>query len=168
MPCSGAIEGEAPFTILDLGCGPGRDLARFVERGHTAVGLDGAKAFVEMAGAQTGCEVLHQNFIELELPPARFDGVFANASLFHAPRAALGDLLRALHASLKPRGVLFASNPAAKTRTASTASATAASTTSRTGVPASPRRASRRFATTTARRACHASSSPGWRRCGRR
>lgn len=107
----GAIEGEAPFTILDLGCGPGRDLARFVERGHTAVGLDGAKAFVEMAGALTGCEVLHQNFIELELPPARFDGVFANASLFHAPRAALGDLLRALHASLKPRGVLFASNP---------------------------------------------------------
>lgn len=106
-----AIEGEAPYSILDLGCGPGRDLARFVERGHQPVGLDGSAAFVDMARRETGCEVLHQNFIALQLPAARFDGVFANASLFHAPREAIGKVLGALHASLKPRGVLFASNP---------------------------------------------------------
>ena len=44
-------------------------------------------------------------------PPARFDGVFANASLFHVPRSELPRVLRELHATLKPRGVLFSSNP---------------------------------------------------------
>ena len=106
-----AIEGEPPFSILDLGCGPGRDLKRFTERGHRAVGLDGSAAFVQMARVESGCEVLHQNFVSLALPPAGFDGVFANASLFHAPRGALGGILKALHGTLKPRGVLFASNP---------------------------------------------------------
>ena len=36
------IEGKPPFTILDFGCGPGRDLKAFVERGHNAIGLEGA------------------------------------------------------------------------------------------------------------------------------
>ena len=38
-----AIEGEPPHVILDLGCGPGRDLRRFTELGHETVGLDGAR-----------------------------------------------------------------------------------------------------------------------------
>jgi SAM-dependent methyltransferase len=106
-----AIEGDAPFTILDFGCGPGRDLAFFGGRGHEAVGLDGCERFVEMARAQTGCEVLHQDFLELRLEPGRYHGVFANASLFHVPSAELPRVLAELHAALRPRGVLFASNP---------------------------------------------------------
>lgn len=106
-----AIEGAPPFTILDLGCGPGRDLAAFTRLGHVAIGLDGAARFVAMARADTGCEVWQQDFLALDLPPARFDGVFANACLFHVPSAALPRVLRELHATLKPRGVLFSSNP---------------------------------------------------------
>jgi SAM-dependent methyltransferase len=33
------IDGERPFTILDLGCGPGRDLKAFTELGHDRAGL---------------------------------------------------------------------------------------------------------------------------------
>lgn len=106
-----AIEGAAPFRLLDLGCGPGRDLAAFRALGHEAVGLDGCTSFVAMARADTGCEVLHQDLLALELPPARFDGVFANASLFHVPRRALPRVLGELRSALAPRGVLFASNP---------------------------------------------------------
>ena len=105
-----AIEGPAPFTVLDLGCGPGRDLAYFRSLGHEAVGLDGCHAFCEMARAHTGCEVLEQDFLALDLPAARFHGVFANASLFHVPTSELPRVLAALHAALRPRGVLFASN----------------------------------------------------------
>lgn len=105
------IEGTAPFTILDFGCGPGRDLKRFTEAGHIAVGLDGAERFAQMARAYSGCEVLHQDFLALDLPPAHFDGVFANASLFHVPGRELPRVLRALHACLKAGGVLFSSNP---------------------------------------------------------
>lgn len=105
------IEGRPPFTILDFGCGPGRDLRAFTERGHVAVGLDGAARFVEMARACSGCEVLHQDFLALDLPAGHFDGIFANASLFHVPSSALPRVLKTLRRALKPRGVLFSSNP---------------------------------------------------------
>ena len=106
-----AIEGDPPYSILDFGCGPGRDLMAFREAGHDAVGLDGAPEFVAMARRMAGCEVLHQDFLALDLPAARFDGIFANASLFHVPHQELPRVLRELHAALKPRGVLFSSNP---------------------------------------------------------
>jgi SAM-dependent methyltransferase len=106
-----AAVAQPPFVLLDLGCGPGRDLAYFKSLGHEAVGLDGALAFVEMAREATGCEVLHQSFLALDLPPARFHGVFANASLFHVPTQELPRVLRELRETLKDDGVLFASNP---------------------------------------------------------
>src|SRR5437899_9186237 len=37
-----AIEGDPPYSILDLGCGPGRDLRYFRSLGHDVVGLDGS------------------------------------------------------------------------------------------------------------------------------
>lgn len=105
------IEGRPPFTLLDFGCGPGRDLKAFRALGHTAVGLEGSARFVEMARAYSGCDVWQQDFLKLDLPARQFDGVFANASLFHVPSQALPRVLAELHATLKPRGVLFSSNP---------------------------------------------------------
>ncbi len=106
----GAIEADVA-QILDFGCGPGRDLAAFRALGHQPVGLDGSAAFCELARAFSGCEVLHQDFLELQLPSEHFDGVFANASLFHVPSQALPQVLRQLREALVPRGVLFCSNP---------------------------------------------------------
>ncbi len=106
-----AIEGPPPFTILDLGCGPGRDLAWFTKQGHAAIGLDASTRFVAMARAETGCEVLHQSFLDMKLEPSRFDGIFANASLFHVPSQELAHVLVTLREALRPRGVLFTSNP---------------------------------------------------------
>lgn len=105
------IESAPPFTILDFGCGPGRDLKTFAALGHVPIGLEGAARFVEMARTDTGCEVWQQDFLRLDLPDARFDGVFANASLFHVPSEQLPTVLRQLHDTLKPGGVLFSSNP---------------------------------------------------------
>jgi SAM-dependent methyltransferase len=106
-----ALGGGGPFTILDLGCGPGRDLKAFTDRGHHAVGLEGSPRLAAMAREYSGCEVWEQDFLALNLPAARFDGIFANASLFHVPGQELPRVLRELHATLKPEGVLFASNP---------------------------------------------------------
>ncbi|MDA0260918.1 MAG: class I SAM-dependent methyltransferase [Proteobacteria bacterium] len=106
-----AVEGDPPFSLLDLGCGPGRDLHYFHALGHQAVGLDGSQEFVAMARSYSGCEVLHQDFLTMELPQSRFDGVFANASLFHVPSQELPGVLAKLFETLRPRGVLFASNP---------------------------------------------------------
>lgn len=106
-----ALKGQGALRVLDFGCGPGRDLDYFKSQGLEAVGLDGTAAFVDMARVETGCEVLHQNFLQLDLDPQRFDGVFANASLFHVPRADLSRVLGELFEALKSGGVLFSSNP---------------------------------------------------------
>ena len=105
------IESSPPFRILDFGCGPGRDLKVFAELGHIEVGLEGAPAFAAMARAYSGCEVWQQDFLKLDLPHDYFDGVFANAALFHVPSQELPRVLLELHAGLKPGGVLFCSNP---------------------------------------------------------
>jgi len=105
------IEARAPFRILDLGCGPGRDLIAFAGLGHVAVGVEGAANLAAMARANSGCEVWQQNLLALDLPRQYFDGIFANAVLFHVPGQELPRVLRQLHATLKQGGVLFSSNP---------------------------------------------------------
>ena len=106
-----AIEGKPPYDILDLGCGPGRDLQYFNSMGHAVIGLDGSEALVSLARLNSGCEVLQQNFLAMNLPEYRFDGVFANASLFHVPSQELPRILLEVSTTLKSRGVLFCSNP---------------------------------------------------------
>ena len=106
-----AEAGQGPFSILDFGCGPGRDLLALSAMGHRAVGLDGTDEFVRMARAASGCDVWQQDFASLDLPLEHFDGVFANASLFHVPSAQLPAVLGQLHATLKCGGILFSSNP---------------------------------------------------------
>jgi len=105
------IRGAAPLRILDFGCGPGRDLAAFRALGHQPVGLDGSPPLVAIAREHSGCEVWEQDFLALKLPVGHFDGVFANASLFHVPRQELPRVLSELHAALRPDGVLLTSNP---------------------------------------------------------
>jgi SAM-dependent methyltransferase len=107
----GAIVAPPPFDLLDFGCGPGRDLCTFKALGHRVVGLEGSAQLAAMARTHSGCEVLQQNFLQLDLPEGRFDGVFANAVLFHIPGQELPRILRQLQAALKPGGVLFSSNP---------------------------------------------------------
>ncbi len=60
---------------------------------------------------QSGCEVWQQDLLQLQLPSQQFDGIFANAVLFHVPSQALSRVLSQLWAALKPGGVLFCSNP---------------------------------------------------------
>ncbi len=105
------IDARPPFELLDFGCGPGRDLATFKTLGHRVTGLEGSAQLAAMARAHSGCQVIEQNFLKLDLPAAHFDGVFANAVLFHIPSQALPSVLRTLYLALKPGGVLFSSNP---------------------------------------------------------
>lgn len=105
------IKAPAPLELLDFGCGPGRDLMHLKALGHHVTGLEGSAQLAALARTHSGCQVLEQNFLNLDLPSARFDGVFANAVLFHIPSQALPGVLWELHLTLKPGGVLFCSNP---------------------------------------------------------
>ncbi|MAA79077.1 MAG: SAM-dependent methyltransferase [Deltaproteobacteria bacterium] len=109
--CRNIPKSNEPITVLDFGCGPGRDLKCFMEKGYIPIGLDGCLEFCEMARDFSGCEVLHQNFIALDLPQKSFHGIFANASLFHIHRSRLLETLITFHHSLIDDGVVFCSNP---------------------------------------------------------
>ncbi|RMH14925.1 MAG: class I SAM-dependent methyltransferase, partial [Gammaproteobacteria bacterium] len=103
--------GQIRCKILDFGCGPGRDLLTFRQKGHEPVGLDGCPAFVEHARQYSGCNVWQQDFLHLELPKQTFHGIFANASFFQIPSRLMPDTLSLFHQALLPGGVLFMSNP---------------------------------------------------------
>ncbi len=106
-----AMQQDCVLDILDLGCGPGRDVKYFADRGHRVIGLDGCQAFCAMAREYSGAPIVQQSFLALDLAPQSFDGIFANASLFHVPGSELARVLTELHAALKPGGILFTSNP---------------------------------------------------------
>lgn len=105
------VPGAGPRDLLDLGCGPGRDLRYFANLGHRATGVDGSARFVAMARSYSGCPVLHQDLCKLRLPPERFDGAFASASLFHLPMAELPQVLHKIRRTLRAGGVLACINP---------------------------------------------------------
>jgi SAM-dependent methyltransferase len=106
-----ALPDTGSLDILDLGCGPGRDLCTFKALGHRPTGLDGSRSFCQMAQQLSGCPTLHQQFLTLDLADNSFDGIFANASLFHIPSQELPRILHELHRTLRPDGILFSSNP---------------------------------------------------------
>lgn len=106
-----ALPQDRPLKILDFGSGPGRDVAYFKSLGHFPTGLDGCPAFCRRITETTGCPALNQNFLKLDLPARAFDGVFANASLFHIPSQELPRVLGELKTALVEGGILFSSNP---------------------------------------------------------
>jgi SAM-dependent methyltransferase len=99
------------LNLLELGCGPGRDVLYFKKLGHEVEGLDGSIEFCKMARSYTGCTIHQQNFLELNLPSGKYHGIFANASLFHVPRQEMVRVLKDLYRALKLEGILFTSNP---------------------------------------------------------
>jgi SAM-dependent methyltransferase len=98
-----------PGKILDLGCGPGRDLVAFQSLGQDVTGLDATPAFVAMAQQTANCPVWQQSFLNLDLPANYFDGIFANASLIHVPSKEMLRVLQDLQQSLVERGALVMS-----------------------------------------------------------
>ena len=94
--------------VLELGCGAGRDTADMIRRGFDVTPTDGSPEMAQEAEARLGVPVRVMLFDELDYAQA-FDGVWANASLLHAPREGLPDIIRRIHAALEPGGLLYAS-----------------------------------------------------------
>ncbi|MCY4045362.1 MAG: class I SAM-dependent methyltransferase [Cellvibrionales bacterium] len=102
---------KKPLSILDLGCGPGRDLLAFKTLGHHPLGVDGAFEFCQMAKKHSGCPVINARFASLHLAYESVDGIFANASLFHLPSNYYQEFLARCANWLRPGGALMMSLP---------------------------------------------------------
>ena len=95
-------------SILDFGCGSGRDSRYFAERGFAVTAVDGCAELVEIASSYTGLNVKQMLFQELSEVCA-YDGIWACASILHLPKAELVAVLKKLEAALKPEGYLYVS-----------------------------------------------------------
>ena len=95
-------------SIFDLGCGSGRDTLAFKNKGHQVEAIDYSAELVRKATELTGIKVRHQSFYELN-DVAKYDGIWACASLLHCDRARLAEVLGKILKALKPNGVCYMS-----------------------------------------------------------
>lgn len=95
-------------TILDAGCGPGRDTRAFVGRGYSVRSIDASAKMVEATTQLTGQSAQQLQFQELDFTDA-FDGIWACASLLHVPLAELDDVFARFATALHPGGTCYLS-----------------------------------------------------------
>ena len=94
--------------ILDFGCGSGRDTRYFLKKGYRVDAIDGSEEMVRIASENTGIEVKHMLFQELN-ETGKYDGIFACASILHVRREELPDILNKMYKALKNGGVIYVS-----------------------------------------------------------
>lgn len=94
--------------ILDFGCGAGRDAKYFLKKGFRVDAVDGSESLCRIASANTGIEVKHMLFSELDADSA-YDGIWACASILHLPKDELADVLPKMQKALKPGGYIYTS-----------------------------------------------------------
>lgn len=94
--------------ILDLGCGSGRDVKAFLERGYVADGADRSEELCKLASEYTGVKIKQMDFAQLEAVD-EYDAIWACASLLHVPCEELPKIFELARRALKPSGVMYMS-----------------------------------------------------------
>lgn len=95
-------------SILDLGCGSGRDSAYFISCGFDVTAMDGSEEMCDLASIHIGQDALHLSFAEMDFDEV-FDGIWACGSLLHVPGNEIDDIFTKVVNSLKINGILFMS-----------------------------------------------------------
>jgi len=95
-------------TILDAGCGIGRDTKTFLDAGFKVVAFDASSEMVKISSEYTGQETLLMKFEEMGFDN-QFDGIWASASLLHVKKEDMSSVFTKLHKALKEDGILYVS-----------------------------------------------------------
>lgn len=99
---------EEGDTILDLGCGSGRDSLTMYELGYDVTPLDASTEMCKLAEIHTGLDVLEMTYEDMEFEDV-FDGIWACGSLIHVPKSEMKAILSKLADALCAHGVLYMS-----------------------------------------------------------
>lgn len=95
-------------SILDFGCGSGRDTKYFLNHGYTVEAIDGSEELCKLASAHTGVEVKHMLFQDLQ-EVDKYDAIWACSSILHLPYADLVDVMKKMVTALKDNGLIYTS-----------------------------------------------------------
>lgn len=95
-------------SILDFGCGSGRDTRYFLESGFDVTAIDGSKELCKSASEYTGIQVKHMLFQELDEEDC-YDGIWACSSILHLPKDELKIVMNKMSRALKSDGIIYTS-----------------------------------------------------------
>ena len=94
--------------ILDFGCGSGRDMKYFLEKGYRVEATDGSSELCKLASAFTGIEVKEMLFQDLDAS-GKYEGIWACSSILHLSKKELLPVIRKMCDALKDNGVIYTS-----------------------------------------------------------
>ena len=95
-------------SILDFGCGSGRDTKYFIESGYAVTAIDGSEELCKSASAYTGIQVKHMLFQDLDEVDC-YDGIWACSSILHLPKEELKIVSQKMSRALKQNGIIYTS-----------------------------------------------------------
>ena len=95
-------------SILDFGCGSGRDTKYFMEHGYRVEATDGSEELCKLASTYTGVSVKYMLFQELD-EQKEYDGIWACSSILHLSKDELKNVMQRMLCALKDDGVIYTS-----------------------------------------------------------
>lgn len=95
-------------SIIDMGCGSGRDAAAFARRGYKAIGLDASEELAEIARTQNDIDVIVEDMASY-VADKPYDGIWCCASLLHLRDDELQSFFQNLNGNLKEGGTVYIS-----------------------------------------------------------
>ena len=95
-------------SILDFGCGSGRDTKYFLEKGYRVTATDGSSELCRLASEFTGIKVKEMLFQELDAIN-QYDGIWACSSILHLPKKELLPVIQKMCEALKDNGIIYIS-----------------------------------------------------------
>ena len=99
---------EENSSILDFGCGSGRDSKYFLNMGYRVTALDGSEEICRIAEKNIGIPVMQMDFREFN-EKNKYDGIWACASVLHLDKDELKTVLRKMEAALHANGIIYMS-----------------------------------------------------------
>jgi len=95
---------DPPATILDVGCGSGRDMLWFKERGFNTTGFERSRGLAELARKHSGCHVTEGDFEQYDFSGLSVDAVVLVGALVHVPHNRFEAVLKNIARGLKQKG----------------------------------------------------------------
>ena len=95
-------------SILDFGCGSGRDTCYFLKKGYKVTALDGSAELCRIAEEKTGISVIQMDFSEFA-EKDKYDGIWACSSILHLPKQELKKVLVHMEQALHIGGIIYTS-----------------------------------------------------------
>ena len=95
-------------SILDFGCGSGRDTLYFLQKEYKVTALDGSAELCRIAEEKTGIHVLQMDFNDFDEHDL-YDGIWACSSILHLPKNELKNVLIHMEQALHKGGIIYTS-----------------------------------------------------------